>query len=124
DELHENGVKVRAIGRRAGLPPKLAKRIASAEEITSKNDRLTLNVGLNYGGRAEIVDAAKRAIELALEGKLRTEDVTEPLFGSLMYTGDLPDPDLLIRTGGENPVSNFLLWQLAYAERWVAPVYW
>lgn len=124
DELHENGVKVRAIGRRAGLPPKLAKRIASAEEITSKNDRLTLNVGLNYGGRAEIVDAAKRAIELALEGKLRTEDVTEPLFGSLMYTGDLPDPDLLIRTGGEHRVSNFLLWQLAYAELWVTPVYW
>ena len=124
DELNENGVRMRAIGRRAGLPPRLAERIANAEEITSKNTRLTLNVGLNYGGRAEIVDAAKRAIELALEGRLRVEDVTEQFFAGLMYTGDLPDPDLLIRTGGEHRVSNFLLWQLAYAELWVTPVYW
>lgn len=124
EELHGNGVQVRLIGRQAALPRALADKARRAEEYTAANDRLILNVGFNYGGRAEIVDAAKALVARAREGELTEDDVDESLLARSMYTGDLPDPDLLIRTGGESRVSNFLLWQMAYAEFWVTPLCW
>jgi len=123
-ELHANGVRVRVIGRRTSLSPALVKKIEHAEALTAANDKLMLNVGFNYGGRAEIVDAAKRAVALAREGRLHEDEVDEAWFSQAMYTGGIPDPDLLIRTGGESRVSNFLLWQLAYAEIWFTRVCW
>lgn len=123
-ELHANGARIRIIGRRTSLPESLARKIESVEELTKDNDRLMLNVGFNYGGRAEIVDATKRLVQQARLGKINEDDITEALLAQSMYTEELPDPDLLIRTGGEWRISNFLLWQLAYAELWVTHVYW
>ncbi|MBO2520347.1 MAG: isoprenyl transferase [Clostridia bacterium] len=123
-ELHAHGVKVRVIGRRASLSPQLVKKIEAAEALTASNQKLLLNVGFNYGGRAEIVDAVKRAVELARAGRLDVDDIDEEWLSGAMYTAGIPDPDLLIRTGGEARVSNFLLWQLAYAEIWFTPVCW
>lgn len=123
-ELHANGVRVRIIGRRNTLPPVLIKKIEQAEKLTESNVRLTLNVGFNYGGRAEIVDATKRLVEQARRGELHEDDVDEAALSAAMYTHSLPDPDLLIRTGGEYRISNFLLWQMAYSEIWVTPVCW
>lgn len=124
NELHANGVRIRVIGRRTALPSTLIQKIEQAEQLTEGNKRLTLNVGFNYGGRAEIVDATKRLVELARLGKIHEDDIDEEFLSQCMYTTESPDPDLLIRTGGEWRISNFLLWQLAYAEIWVTPVYW
>lgn len=104
-ELHEQGVRMRFIGRRSGLDRELVRRIEWAEERTAGNDRITLFVAFNYGGRAEIVDAAR-----AFQGE------TEEEFRRHLYAPDMHDPDLLIRTSGELRISNYLLWQLAYAE--------
>ena len=119
-ELHANGVRLRHIGSLDGLPPGLQERVRYAVSLTRHNSRLTLNVAFNYGGRAEIVEAARRLIR---EG-VRPEQIDEELFGSYLYTGNLPDPDLIIRTAGEMRLSNFLLWQAAYAEYWCTPMYW
>src|SRR5690606_36719707 len=97
------------IGRRDGIPSRLVEKIERSEALTRENTRLLLNVGFNYGGRAEIVDAAKRLVEKARRGELTEDQVTESLLAQSMYTHDLPDPDLLIRTGGESRISNFLL---------------
>jgi undecaprenyl diphosphate synthase len=104
-ELHEEGVRMRFIGRRAGLDPELSRRIEWAEETTDANDRITLFVAFNYGGRAEIVDAAR-----SFSGE------TEEDFRRHLYAPEMHDPDLLIRTSGELRLSNYLLWQIAYAE--------
>lgn len=122
--LHENGVKVQIIGRRGDLPTRLIRKIDEAEKLTAANQRLTLNVGFNYGGRAEIVDAAKHLVRQARLGHIHEDDVDEALITRSLYIPEIPDPDLLIRTGGECRISNFLLWQLAYAEIWLTPVYW
>ena len=124
DELHEAGIRVRVIGRVSGLPPSVQAEIRRAEELTRHNRHMLLVVALNYGGRAEIADAARRLAEDVQAGRLAPSDIDEACFARYLYTADLPDPDLLIRTGGEFRVSNFLLWQLAYAELWVTPVYW
>lgn len=124
ERLHANGVRVQVIGRRDALSADLVAKIEQAEALTRENQTLTLNVGFNYGGRAEIVDAARRLVELARRGEIAPEDVDESLLAGLMYTRDLPDPDLLIRTGGDARISNFLLWQVAYAEIWLTPVCW
>ncbi len=124
NQLHANGVRVRIIGRRGALPTSLERRIEAAEELTRDNDKLSLNVGLNYGGRAEIVDAAKGLVRRARLGELSEDDVDEAAFSGLIYTPESPDLDLLIRTGGECRISNFLLWQMAYAEIWLTPVFW
>lgn len=123
-ELHARGVKVRIIGRRSTLSPSLVQKIQAAEALTAANNKLMLNVGFNYGGRAEIVDAVKRAVTLARAGQLHEDDVDEAWLAQAVYTAGIPDPDLLIRTGGEARVSNFLLWQLAYTEIWFTPVCW
>jgi len=119
-ELHRNGVRLRHLGRTEGLPERLVKKIESAVELTKDNDRLTLNLAFNYGGRAEIVDAARRIIAEGIDPAA----IDEELFASYLYTAGLPDLDLFIRTGGEMRLSNFLLWQTAYAEYYTTPTYW
>ncbi len=124
DELHEAGIRVQVIGRLEGLPASVQEEIRRAEALTRRNRHMIFNVALNYGGRAEIVDAARRLAEDVRSGRLEIGEIDEARFARYLYTAGLPDPDLLIRTGGEFRVSNFLLWQLAYAELWVTPVYW
>jgi undecaprenyl diphosphate synthase len=120
DELHENGVQVRILGRRDELSPRLLDVVHRAEERTRHNARAVLNIAINYGGRAEIVDAVR---ELAAQGVDLTR-LDEATLSRMLYTGGLPDPDLIIRTAGEMRISNFLLWQAAYAELWVTETLW
>ena len=118
--LLENNIRFQVIGRAEELAPDVLQELRAAELNTSKNTGMVFNIALNYGGRTEIVDAAKRAIEAGISA----EDLDERRFGELLYTGGQPDPDLLIRTSGEMRVSNFLLWQIAYAEIWVTDTLW
>jgi undecaprenyl diphosphate synthase len=120
EELHQNGVCVRHVGRADGLPEELALAIREATALTRDNRKLVLNVAFNYGGRAELVDAVQRMIR----DNVRAEDVDEDLIGRYLYTGGQPDPDLIIRTAGEMRLSNFLIWQSAYAEYYFTPTYW
>ncbi len=119
-ELHKEGVQIRHIGRLDRVPERLKKKIREALDLTKDNDRLILNVAFNYGGRAEIVDAVRRIIQDGVPA----EAVDEELISSYLYTAGLPDPDLIIRTSGEQRVSNFLIWQGAYAEYYITPTYW
>jgi len=119
-ELHRNGVRLRHLGRTDRLPDRLVKKIQSATELTKDNDRLILNLAFNYGGRAEIVDATRCIIAEGIDPAA----IDEELFASYLYTAGLPDLDLFIRTGGEMRLSNFLLWQTAYAEYYSTPIYW
>ena len=118
--LHENGVRLRHIGNLDPLSADLRKRVEQAIELTKDNDRITVNIAFNYGGRREIVEAVQRIIK---EG-VPADRVDEELFGSYLDTAGLPDADLIIRTAGEMRLSNFLLWQAAYAEFYATPVYW
>lgn len=122
--LSENGVRVRVIGDRARLAPDIRDLIAGAEAQTAGNTRLTLVVALSYGGRHEIVSAARRLAADAQAGRLAPEAIDEAMMGERLYTAGIPDPDLLIRTSGEKRISNFLLWQLAYAEMVFLDVPW
>jgi undecaprenyl diphosphate synthase len=119
-ELHENGVQLRHIGRLEGIAEGLKQKVREAIELTKHNDRIILNVAFNYGGRAEIVDAARRIAENGVEPDRLDED----LFSQYLYTAGLPDPDLIIRTAGELRISNFLIWQSAYSEYYATPTYW
>jgi len=119
-ELNKNGVQLRHIGRLDELKPAFANKVRGAIEATRHNNRLVLNVAFNYGGRSEIVEAVRRIVA---EGA-PPESITEDVLAAHLYTGGQPDPDLIIRTSGEMRVSNFLIWQGAYAEYYVAPVYW
>ena len=118
--LHKNGVQLRHIGQLDPLSPSLQKKIVKAVNLTKNNDRLTLNVAFNYGGRAEIVHAIKAMMRDGID----PDDVDETLLSRYLYTSHAPDPELIIRTSGEFRTSNFLLWQAAYAEYYVTPVYW
>ena len=120
DGLHKNGIKVRFSGRISMLPEKLQKKISSAQEKTAGNDRLNLNILLSYGGRAEITDALKSIVK----NHIKSDRIDEETISRHLYTAGIPDPDLLIRTAGEMRVSNFMLWQIAYAEIWVTEVLW
>jgi undecaprenyl diphosphate synthase len=120
NDLNKNGVRILHSGRMEGINPQLQKQILHALEVTRNNERITLNVAFNYGGRAEIVDAVRHLIQ---DG-VRPEDLSEKLLSSYLYTANLPDPDLVIRTGGEWRLSNFLIWQAAYAEYYTTPTYW
>jgi len=123
-DLHENGVKIRMIGARDGLDADLLRMIDDAIELTKDNTALNLTIAFNYGARDEIARAARRIAEDIAGGSLSAEEVTEGRFASYLDTAALPDPDLLIRTSGEQRLSNFLLWQLAYAEFVFVDVYW
>ena len=123
-ELHESNVRVRIIGERSGLERDICLLLQEAEDLTRNNDGLTLVVAFNYGGRQEIANAARRlAIDVA-QGRLSAEDVTPERFGSYLHAPDIPDPDVIIRTSGEQRLSNFLLWQAAYSELVFVPINW
>ena len=119
-ELHRNGVQLRHIGRLDRIPERSRQGVLDAIALTKQNDRVILNVAFNYGGRTEIVDAVRRIVE---EG-VPAERIDEELLSQYMYTAGLPDADLIIRTGGEFRLSNFLLWQAWYAEYYSTPAYW
>lgn len=123
-ELHKNNVIVRTMGRTEDLPSDAQKELKHAIEYTRNNSGLTLNLALNYGGRAEIIEAVKKLSEDVLNGKLQIETIDEDRFNEALFTSGLPDPDLLIRTSGEMRLSNFMLWQLAYTEIVVIEGFW
>jgi len=120
NELHENGVRLKVIGERDRFGPNLSSELANAEQRTVLNNKLTLVMALSYGGRADIVDAARRAIASGIS----PAQLTEEAFAALLATDGVPDPDLLIRTSGEERISNFLLWQTAYSELLFIDVLW
>ena len=123
-DLHRNNVRVRVIGERESLEPDIARLLEEAESITRANTGLVLVVAFNYGARQEIARAVRRLAEDVEAGRLRPEAITEDLLASRLDTSDLPDPDLVIRTSGEQRLSNFLLWQAAYSELVFVPVFW
>jgi undecaprenyl diphosphate synthase len=123
-ELHANRVRVRIIGNRQRLSVRLQQRIAEAEALTAANDGLKLQVAVSYGGRWDVLEAAKRLAARAASGEIRASDIDEDLFSAELQLSDLPDPDLFIRTGGDHRVSNFLLWNIAYAELFFTDVLW
>ncbi|MDP2976120.1 MAG: polyprenyl diphosphate synthase, partial [Anaerolineales bacterium] len=119
-ELHKEGVQLRHIGRLERLAPNIQEKVLEAIELTKNNQRLVLNVAFNYGGRDEIICA----ISKMLKDGVRPEEVNEALVGRYLFTAGVPDPDLIIRTSGELRISNFLIWQAAYSEWYVTPIYW
>jgi undecaprenyl diphosphate synthase len=123
-QMYISGVQVRVIGRMHELPPSLQEELRRGMSITAKNNRLILNLAINYGGRAEIVDAVRAIADAVQRGEIRAEEINESTIRAHLYAPDMPDPDLLIRTAGEMRVSNFLVWQTAYSELWVTPTLW
>jgi undecaprenyl diphosphate synthase len=123
-DLHRNGIRVRIIGERDGLDSDILRLLEEAEELTKGNDQLTLAVAFNYGARQEIARAARRLADEIVAGRVERAGVTAELLGQYLDAPDLPDPDLLIRTSGEQRLSNFLLWQAAYSELVFVPTYW
>jgi undecaprenyl diphosphate synthase len=123
-ELHQNRVRVRVIGERDDLDPDIRRLLEEAEQLTQNNDKLTLVVAFNYGARQEIARAARRIADEVAAGRVQPAEVTADLLSQNLDTADMPDPDLLIRTSGEQRISNFLLWQMAYSELVFVPIYW
>ncbi len=123
-ELHKGNVRVRIIGERRNLEPDIRRLLEESEELTRNNTGLLLVVAFNYGGRQEIARAAERLAALVKAGTMQPQDVTEDAISRHLDAADLPDPDLVIRTSGEQRLSNFLLWQSAYSELVFVPVYW
>jgi undecaprenyl diphosphate synthase len=125
DELHEMNVRIRFMGlRNWRVPRSVLREIETSEELTRDNTGMTLTIAFNYGGRAEIVDAVKQIVRDHDAGELRIEKITEAVIADRLYDAEMPDPDLLIRTSGEQRISNFLLWRAAYAELWFTPIFW
>ncbi|MGB1250530.1 MAG: isoprenyl transferase [Candidatus Promineifilaceae bacterium] len=118
--LHRQGVCIHHIGELEGVDPSLSRKVREAVELTKDNTRLILNVAFNYGGRAEILSAVRAMLQDGIE----PDSLDETLFNSYLFTRGLPDPDLVIRTSGELRISNFLIWQAAYAEFYPTPTYW
>jgi len=123
-DLHKSNVRVRVIGERGGLESDIARLLTEAEELTRAHDGLTLVVAFNYGARQEITRAMRRIAEAVAAGTLKTGDITPDTVGRYLDDPELPDPDLIIRTSGEQRLSNFLLWQSAYSEFVFVPTYW
>lgn len=123
-QLHETGVQLRVIGDLSSFPPKLQQRIKKSMKLTKDNTGLVLNIAANYGGKWDMVQAAKKIAERVELGELSSDDVSEELINGHLSLSDLPDPDLFIRTGGEQRISNFLVWQLAYSELYFTRVLW
>lgn len=120
EKLHSKGVRLRHLGRLANLPPDIQRAIGEMVELTKHNTKIAVNVCFNYGGRAELVDAVR---QIVADGR-DPDSINEELISSYLYTRDLPDPDLVVRTAGEMRVSNFLLWQSAYSEYYATPTLW
>ncbi|MEW6033834.1 MAG: polyprenyl diphosphate synthase [Chloroflexota bacterium] len=118
--LRDRGVKLRHLGTLDGLSPRMQQRVHRALDITKDNEAMTVSIAFNYGGRAEILEAVRRIVSQGM----KPEDIDETLLANHLYTAGLPDPDLVIRTGGEVRLSNFLLWQSAYSEYYATPTFW
>ena len=123
-EIKKNQVRIRVIGRREYLSDELNKEISTIEAQTNQYDNFFLNIAVSYGGRAEIVDAVKKIAKMIQEKELEIDQIDEEVISQNLYTCGLPDPDLIIRTSGEERLSNFLLWQSAYSELYFTEVYW
>jgi undecaprenyl diphosphate synthase len=124
EDLERKGIRLRISGDLDDLDPEIAGSLREVMTRTRNNHRLVLNFALNYGGRAEVLQAVQRLAMEAARGDLRPEAIDDELFASYLYTAGLPDPDLLIRTGNEQRISNFLLWQIAYTELYFCDLYW
>jgi tritrans,polycis-undecaprenyl-diphosphate synthase [geranylgeranyl-diphosphate specific] len=124
DRIFRNEIRVKVIGDMSSLPKSLVESARRIEEKTEKFDKFRLNLAVGYGGRAEIIEAVKKIVSEALEGKINVDDITEEKFRSYLYDSTMPDPDLILRTSGEERVSNFLLWQSAYSELYFSDVNW
>jgi undecaprenyl diphosphate synthase len=124
DELHRNGIRVRFIGDLSRLRAGLGAKIAAAESRTAANQRMSLFIAISYGGRWDIVEAARRLAARAVAGEIKPEAIDEALFAEQLQLAGAPDPDLFIRTGGESRISNFLLWNLAYSELYFCDTLW
>ncbi len=122
--IHKNRIRIRVIGQRELLPKEVQEAIAYAEERTRNYDSYFYNIAVAYGGREEIVQAIRKIARDVKEGKLDIDDITQETFSKYLYTSEFPDPDLVLRTSGEERISNFLLWQLAYSELYFTDVYW
>ncbi len=124
EKLNEAGIKLQFIGRRVGIPDVVVKAIEEAQRLTKNNTVMTVNVAFNYGSRLEIIDAVKSIATRVCAGHLAVDAIDEATMSDALYTRGLPDPDLLIRTSGEKRISNFLLWQLSYAEFYFTEKFW
>jgi tritrans,polycis-undecaprenyl-diphosphate synthase [geranylgeranyl-diphosphate specific] len=122
--VRDNKVRIRVIGDRSSLPESVKEAAEHAEEATKSNDGYVFNIAMGYGGRREIIDAVKEVAAKVRDGEMSIDDITEDRFSSHLYTGGLPDPDLVLRTSGEVRVSNFLMWQIAYSELYFTDVFW
>jgi undecaprenyl diphosphate synthase len=123
-QLHQTGVQLRVIGDLTSFPEKLQQRIQKSVKLTENNNGLVLNIAANYGGKWDMVQAMKKIAGLIEQGKLATQDINEELIEEYLSLSDLPNPDLFIRTGGEQRISNFLVWQLAYSELYFTRILW
>ena len=123
-ENEEKGIKVNFIGDRTGIPKDILKMMGYSERITRKKDHVILNIAINYGGRQEILHSVQEIAKAVETGKLKASEITEEMISKHLYTGGLPDPDLIIRPSGEYRLSNFLLWQSAYSEFWYSDILW
>ena len=122
--LMDNNIRLGAIGDLSQLDPQCREQLQETMEITSGNNKMEMYLALSYSSRWEIIEATRKIAELVKTGQLKLEDISQELFSSMLTTKDIPDPELLIRTSGENRISNFLLWQIAYAELYFTPVLW
>ncbi|MBI4778242.1 isoprenyl transferase [Candidatus Desantisbacteria bacterium] len=122
--LSKQNVQIRFMGKTHQLPELVQRELVKAIEETSKNSGLILNIALNYSGRADIVEGVSRLAADIKDGKIQVDEINETLFQGYLSTADLPEVDLLIRTSGEMRISNFLLWEIAYTELWITPIYW
>ncbi|MBK8945565.1 MAG: isoprenyl transferase [Ignavibacteriae bacterium] len=124
NELNKNNVKIVAIGNSESLPKIVQNELEQAKQKTKNNDALVLNLALSYSGRWEIIEAVKKIAQYFADGKVKVEDINEVFFSKNLTTAGIPDPDLMIRSGGEHRISNFLIWQIAYSELYVSKVLW
>ena len=124
NRVHQNKIKIKVIGSPEKLPKNVQNSISEAEEKTKNYNNFQLNIAVAYSGRQEIIHAVKTIVDKAISGEIQSRDIDSSLLSSHLYTADLPDPDLILRTSGEERISNFLLWQIAYAELYFADVYW
>ena len=122
--MHKNNVKIKFIGNISVLNKDLKSILRNAEDYTKNNNGVNLQIAFNYGARDELVNAAKSIAMQVKSGKLNVDDITEETIAANLYTAEIPDPDLLIRTGGEKRISNYLLWQIAYSEVFITDQYW